>query len=653
MRRITSFFIARLDAPAELAELAVKKKHEHRNTLSARICFPYHRQAKDVLATLDLALALDPHEPPIVTFARLCFQSLGGEPVEALGQFSQILERLATRCASLSPRKPRWLTDAELVLHLGERLLGQSPGKQVESQAATPTQVHRTRRQACGTYSSPNYIADRLCAAVFAELRRSSRGSRPVTMVDLSAEAGHFVLAARSHADRPPVEFLALDRDPEAISLLGAIQGFAASRCSRPAFDLDARVADSIVGNSLSSRLGTIDAVIGNPPWKTMHPTDERAYAERYGSHLRGRFDVCQAFMLRADELLRPGGLLAVTVPSALLYTDNAREVRRYLLDKYQPIWLGIYPRRTFVELPSVAPIVLVLRKKRARARGMRKLDVSVYRSLNENPAPARSFRLQTREAWPSQGRAVWSVSTIAPERFTALGQRPTIRLSELGMFSSGAKLSSTKRVETDADFYAAGGKAVCPFFLDRSACDYHRKGAAAFDRRPRTDLIGRSKVLFQTVRCVSMPRRLIAAVAGPGELACSTAAMLVPQQAAHSTFLAGLLNASFVNAWYKARDHHHAIKISVLRDLTVPQDDALWREIGLLAGKIGETQRRLHEDRSRCGALCTKDQTAPLNGDLALLESMRALDELVFELYQIPTSARAEFDAFSALDCF
>lgn len=604
-----------------------------------------------MLAALDLVFEPGLEETPVITFAQLCFQSLAGAPAEALGAFSHVLKQLASRCASLSPEKPRWLTDAELILHLSERLLGLSRWSLAASQTASATRVHRTRRQACGTYSSPNYIADRVCATVFSELQRRS-GTRPITMVDLSAEAGHFALAARAQAHRPPVEFLARDRDPEAMALLKAIQGNLTAHDTTAAFQLDAHVDDSIAGASLSSRLGAIDAVVGNPPWKTMHATDEQAYVDRYGSYLRGRFDVYQAFMLRADELLRPGGLLAVAVPSALLYTDNAREVRRYFLANYQPVWLGTYPRRTFVELPSVAPIVLVLRK-RGSEQEAGKLSVSVHRSLKENPAPARAFDIDTRVAWPSEGRAVWPVSTIAPDRFNDRSQGPAIRLSDMGVFSSGAKLSSTKRVETDVEFYGVGAKAVCPFFLDRSACDHYRMGVAAFDRRPRANLIHRSKVLFQTVRCVSMPRRLVATVSGPGELACSTAAMLAPEDASHSPFLAGLLNASFVNAWYKARDHHHSIKISVLKDLTVPQDEPLWREIGALAEQIAETQQEVHEARARCGSLCSKHRNSSFDGDQMLMERMAALDDLVFDLYHIPRQDRAEFRAFSALDCF
>lgn len=587
-----------------------------------------------------------------MTFAQLCLRSLRGQPDERLGRFSKTLKQLSRRCSGLAPEKPVWLTDAELVLHLSERLLGQSRWTRTESQTAIATKVHRTRRRAYGTYSSPNYIADRLCAAVFAELGSLGRGTVSLRMVDLSAEAGHFVLAARSHASRPAVEFLAMDRDPEAISLLRAIQDFAAAKSSGAPFHVDARLADSI-GEPLSSHLGTTDAVIGNPPWKTMHPTDEPAYVERYGSLLRGRFDVYQAFLLRADELLRPGGILAVTIPSALLYTDNAREVRRYLLGRYDPIWLGIYPRRTFIELPCVTPIVLVLRRKRECAGAARKLDVSVYRSLKEDAAPARRFRIDTFETWSGQPRAVWSVSTLAPDRFACDTRQPTVLLSDLGSFSSGAKLSSSRRVATDEAFYAVGAKALCPFFLNRRACAFHRDGTGAFARKPRTDLIRRSKLLFQTVRCVSMPRRLIAAVAGPGELACSTAAMLVPDDPAHSPFLAGLLNSSFVNAWYKARDHHHAIKISVLKDLTIPHDKHLWGEISRLAGEIARLQCTLHRGSLSCGILCTKHRTALLQSDQMLFDRMTALDELVFDLYHIPARDRTEFTAFSALDCF
>lgn len=307
---------------------------------------------------------------PVATFARLCLQSLSGRQAGALGVFPPILKRLVTRSAILSPEKPQWLIEAEVVLHLSERMLGLSRWSASDSKAAPAIQVHRTRRRACGTYSTPNYIADHLCAAVFPELGQRSVGSQPLRVLDLSAEAGHFALAALAFPNRPSLEFFAFDRDPEAIALLRTIHDYAGPRNSGPAFRLDAQVADSIIGAPLSSHLGKTDAVIGNPPWKTMHPTDKKAYVERYSCFLRGRFDVYQAFLLRADEFLRPGGILAMAVPSSLLYTDNACEVRRYLKDRYHPISLRFIHAAHLSSFQASLQLFLFLRRESPASAG-------------------------------------------------------------------------------------------------------------------------------------------------------------------------------------------------------------------------------------------------------------------------------------------
>jgi predicted RNA methylase len=622
--------------------------------LSARLCFRYHRDAKGVLGVIDgiVTTSEAKERGPVATFAKLCFEALAGTTTEPLQAFLPILQRLIARSSDISPGKPAWLVEAEVILHLRERLLGQSRQRDAASPDAQATLVHRTRRHGCGTYSTPNYVVDRLCAAVFSELGRCSRGSRrPLRVVDLSAEAGHFALSAAVAPRENPVEFVACDRDPEAIALLDTIFDYTSRRVSQLGFQINSQVCNSISPDSLTSYLGSTDAVIGNPPWKTMHRTDERAYVERYPEYLQGRFDTYQAFLLRSDEFIRPGGILAVVLPSSILYTDNAQKVRRYLREKYIPVRLETYPRSTIVELQSIAPIAILLKKRQPGVSSKRKLKVATYRSLEDYAKPIRRALINTTTSWNGDGRAVFSVGTIGAERFVIRDKVQTIRLSEIGFFSSGAKLSPTRRAQTVVDFHGVGAKAVSPFFVDRSACKHYHEGARAFDRTPRTDLVQRSKVVFQTIRCISMSRRLVAASAGSGELACSTAAMLVPNNPKDTAFLTGLINASFLNAWYKALDHHHTIKISVLSELRVPQDELLWREIGHTATLLAKVQRA-----SRTGGATCRRGSPDIPAEKAnrsLHENISVLNELVFDLYRVPRRSRAELKEFSAAPFF
>lgn len=614
--------------------------------MSAKLCFHYHKRAKDLLLALDadVGRAAATDHGAIPTFATLCLQSLSDRKVAGLGDFAQVLRRLVQRSARATPGKPMWVVEAEVVLHLSERLLGQAQGGATGAASPLAISTHRTRRRSCGTYSTPDHIVDDLCRSVIAKLNEGNRGSKPRTVVDLSAEAGHFVLGTIATPDRPAIDFLALDRDPEAMALLRALMDHVRVSAAPPDFRLRSWIADSIMEGPPDLEPGAIDAVIGNPPWKTMHPTDEEAYVDRYGAFLRGRFDVYQAFLLRADELLRPGGVLGAVLPSSFLYTDNAKEVRRYLIGNYEPLKLSIYPRRTFVELPSVTPIAFLFQKKKAHRRTRQPLQVSVYRSRDEAAAPAQSFPIDTDRSWSTDGRAVFPIANIDPETLAIPSRSPGKALSDLGFFSSGAKLSSTKKIATDAEFHAVSARAVRPFFVDLSAASRYCKGAPAFERVPRTDLIANSKVIFQTLRCVSMPRRLVAAAAAAGELACSTAAMLVPYDPRHTDFLAGLLNASFVNAWYKARDHHHTIKMSVLKELLIPPDDELWAQIGRLSQQIAGAKRRIHARG--------EDPTGSTMEHRCVIDRAGALDALVFDLYEVPARSREALTSFSALGC-
>jgi tRNA1(Val) A37 N6-methylase TrmN6 len=587
-----------------------------------------------------------PVSAALAKFARLCFNTFSGKPNIILGNFSKVLLDLADYSAQLYPQKPRWAIEAEIVLHLSERLLGTARPTDAASKAQAAIAVHRVRRRDCGTYSTPNYIVDDLICRVLAVLRRSGRSRQtPCRIVDLSVEAGHFPLVLAGQKVRPGVEFFGFDRDPEAIALSSIILS-QVSGLGGDGFRYHLKLADSVAPPFNHDLAGGADAVIGNPPWKTLHPTDVSPLREAYAPFLQGRFDVYLSFILRADELLRPGGVLGFVLPSAFLYNDNATKVRQFLLEKYDPIHLSTYCRRTFVELPSVAPVTIVLKKHLGRSL-RRHSTRNIFRSFAEPVRPEKLERFDAHTLWGRPPRYIYSHIATQPTGWVNEPCQGRASLAELGSFSTGAKLSRLAKLATDVDFIAIGASNLCQFHVDRTAGVVYKAGDCAFERRPAADHLLSPKVFFQTVRCVSLPRRLVAAAGKDGELSCSTAAMFAPTDTSLVDFFVGLLNSAMVNAWYKAEDHNHGIKISVLKRLTIPFDPTAWRAIGKLARCLARTQGTIHTNRKGCGALCSPGLDSPNDTKAPLLTE---LDDRIFELFKISRPERSRYLRLSQL---
>jgi hypothetical protein len=593
---------------------------------------------------------------PLLVFVRLCFGALNGRGSQArayLGAFVDSLVELQVACCAARPDKPVWLIKAEIVLHISERLLGKSGQEERWGRSlAKQVRVHRVRQRECGTYSTPNYVADALFDCVIGELRGSGLkpSSRPKKIVDLSMEAGHFPLVALARGGQLPIDIIGFDRDPEAIGLATTLINRAARGARPQSIKFKARLGDSVKAPVPRMLARKVDAVVGNPPWKTIHPTDESELRHQYAPMLYGRYDVYLAFILRADALLRPGGIMGFVLPSAFLYNDNAARVRAFLLEHYDTVSLYVYPRRTFVELPSVAPIVIVLRKKQPDRPRRRLTTIAIHRSLQELSAPESIRRIDVASSWSAHHLKAFSHINLQTRVWAGISERTT--LAELGAFSSGAHLSSRRRVRTPIEFSGVSAKSLTQFHICDRRIARFRAGEGAFERAPPLKYLPSPKVFFQTVRCVSLATRLVAAAGGAGQLACSTAAMFVPARGQDVNFVAGLLNSTLANAWYKSNDHNHAIKISVLERLEIPLDEPLWGKVAALVKQIEGYRACRRTKAGRCEALGQLQRPPLCENDRARYawELYRQLDDLVFDLYKIPRAERARLSALSGL---
>lgn len=105
-------------------------------------------------------------------------------------------------------------------------------------------------------------------------------------------------------------------------------------------------VADAFDRHSLAGR--EFDIVVGNPPWQSkLTPHAEKFIADT-GHQVADR-QLAQAFLWLAADMLRPGGMLGLIMPSKGLLHNRSRPARQFRLDMFHRLHV-----RAIIDLSAV-----------------------------------------------------------------------------------------------------------------------------------------------------------------------------------------------------------------------------------------------------------------------------------------------------------
>ncbi len=190
-------------------------------------------------------------------------------------------------------------------------------------------------------------------------------------IADAAASSGRDLFGARSDrapADRHRVAVWRRERRE-----LVALRRRVAAQDALPFFSYDIQFGEAFA-------TGGFDVILGNPPWvrgESLPGTLRAALARRYGSWRttagRAGFahlpDLSVAFVERALELVRPGGVVALLLPSKLLRAGYAARLRALIRRDATVLYVGDrgHARRSGFAA-TVFPAVLLLRRDPPRA---------------------------------------------------------------------------------------------------------------------------------------------------------------------------------------------------------------------------------------------------------------------------------------------
>ncbi|HYS07327.1 MAG TPA: N-6 DNA methylase [Myxococcales bacterium] len=418
----------------------------------------------------------------------------------------------------------------------------------------------RSRRRDAGLYYTPPQIAARVVevalrhgVATPGDANRGS-GADPVSIrvLDPCAGAGAFLVAAARAGLR---DLHGLDLDPDAL------------RVARQALRLCGASASLRRADALRHSPGRpADLVVSNPPYGHVSDARERAFLLRTFPALRGgEIDRYAAFLLRALQLVRPGGAAALLVPDTWMFLARAGALREAILAQAE-----------------VAAIV-DLGKPFASAKDTRVHAVVMVR----RPSPARPTFVArgasplapaAREELAAAARRGWFVYRSRDERdLCAAMEEASVPLGSAcavgyGM-RTGANARHVARREPRAlEVGLVGGEDVLPYALRwRPKALLHPEPLQALVRRQ----LGAPRVAVQRIRTNAQApwARWLEAAMVPADRVClDSLSTLACADEERLWALLALVQSVALQRHHRLRTTDVNVKPSALRELPVPR---------------------------------------------------------------------------------
>jgi SAM-dependent methyltransferase len=453
------------------------------------------------------------------------------------GRLASVLQAAAAEQTTTHSSRLRYALAA---LHFVERTLGFEISRGARNRARLKNvgvtarsrlviSEERRRRQPCGAYSTPDFIVQAMIEDLFGFLRSEKIGSADV--LDMSMEAGHFpIMCSALRPDWLQLQFFGIDRDPAAVMIVKRIAQFVVNDCKESGYRLRTARQNSLFDPLPRYWPGRFKAVIGNPPWRRLDAEGTQLLRERHGPLLRGHDERYLAFILRAHELLRPGGYLCYVIPSGFLFNANAVPIRKLLLEQYDILGLSIYPQRSFVEVPCIIPVSFIARKRSPSSTARPLTRIEHHRNRLGGPdRPRGANTVAATNVWRRlPGYVIHPLARGNCEFLLADfgGQR----LEDFGKLYLGPRLVRIDGHAPPSAFRAIQARDIRPFHSCLRNARLCQPNEPRFKIAPKARLILADKVVFQELRYMTQRQRLVAAVAGAGSYPVSTASMFVPE---------------------------------------------------------------------------------------------------------------------------
>lgn len=218
-----------------------------------------------------------------------------------------------------------------------------------------------TLRKARGAFFTPRPIAEYLA-------EWAVEGDREAVVLDPTCGEAVFLLAAARRLKQLGASDEDLRRQVLGVDLHRSSVAASSEHLQEARLDGSFLIDDFFslsTPDKLDARLPYVDAIIGNPPFVRYqeHAGMQRRRAQRaaleQGVRLSGLASSWAALVVHACAFLKPEGRLAMVLPTELLTTGYAEEIRLWLKRRFKAVHLVLFERLQFDD--ALEKVVLVL----------------------------------------------------------------------------------------------------------------------------------------------------------------------------------------------------------------------------------------------------------------------------------------------------
>jgi hypothetical protein len=310
--------------------------------------------------------------------------------------------------------------------------------------------------------------------------------------------------------------------------------------------------------------------VLSNPPWR-----DERSRAGV-------RRQLADDFLERMLDFVKPGGFIAVLLPSGWLSTVESQTTRRLVRERTDVFEVWRLPESTFGS-GHLGPCVLLAQAKPSSGRSWVFRRVLTDRTLSkfyETGSADEQFLAQPTDYAPDgallrgplheAGELLANFPQLHSRALVQNGPVPEPPTRERGGVGPFWWLRFAK------DLPAYGESAAASLLRVRFPDDFHRAGT--HDGR----IYRRSKILVSAKRSPDNPWRLKVGVDFRGIIPRESLYMILPHADDENELyaLVALLGSSVASCWIDTYNSKMAIDAHLLGSLPIPPPDASWNEL-------------------------------------------------------------------------
>ena len=454
------------------------------------------------------------------------------------------------------------------------------------------TLISKATRSALGTHSTPSFLVDYVVGNLAEWVGEIPPNERSV-FEPSCGHAAFLVSAMRLLTEKLPAEkqipsrrgpylrrrLHGTDIDPFALEL---------ARLSLTLTDIpnpdgwDLKVQDMFLEDRLAVQARRSTILLANPPFDDFSPGDQQAYRNK-ASEVRF-LNKSVEVLWRTLPQLPAGGVFGVVLPQTVLHSDNARDLREFLVSECELKEICLFPDGVFSFSDAESAIIIGRRKKTV---GTNKVG---YHRIREREL--RSFRSDysipyARTVRQSRFSADALVSLIIPELeevWLACSDNPKLAdVADLGqgLIYHGEALPSGSTTYSDQQFVGSYPGFV---FFDRGlqlhelpSRYWMNLDPAVIRRAVSGTTVGIPQVLLNYAPASRGPWRLKALIDKQGHPVTSRFIPVRPTNSSYSIeTLWALLNSPVANAYAYSHLGKRDNTVGVVRKLPIPRLSAM-----------------------------------------------------------------------------